>query len=83
MEKRDSRKTVKCNDYGADIWVKNKKTKDKIRVVEMDLWRRRCKVTRTNGIKIEEIRNRMNVKVDIITYIEQTEVLWAHKKNEC
>lgn len=62
--------------YGAETWVTNKKTKEKIRAVEMEYWRRCCEVTRTEKIRNEDIRNRMNVETDIIKYIEEKRLIW-------
>lgn len=50
----------------------NKSTKEKIRAVEMEYWRQ---LTKTEGIRNEEIWSKMNVMSDIITYIEENRLM--------
>lgn len=47
--------------YGGQIWVINKKTKEKIRAVKMEYSSPCCRATRTDRIRNEGIRNRLNI----------------------
>lgn len=62
--------------YGAETWVINKRNKSKINAVEMECWRRCCRVVRTDRIPNEEIRNRMGVEKDAISRIEEKRLSW-------
>ena len=62
--------------YGAGNWVINKNNQRKINAVEMEFWRRCCQLTRLDKVRNEEIREKMNVQNDTLTFIEEKILLW-------
>lgn len=55
--------------------MNNKKTKDNVRVVEMEYQRRCCEVTRLDKIRWEKIRKRMKVTSNI-KYFKEKSLMW-------
>lgn len=62
--------------YGADVWTVTKKNKNRITAVQVDLWRRSVKLTKLDTIPNLEIRRRIKVKKDLMTYIEEKRLIW-------
>lgn len=62
--------------YGAETWVINKRNRSKINAVEMEYWRRCCRIIRTDRIPNEEIRNRMGIQKDAVSRIEEKQLSW-------
>ncbi|XP_060524518.1 uncharacterized protein LOC132700936 [Cylas formicarius] len=61
--------------YVAENWVINKKYKSKIQATEMEYWRRSCRISRIDKVRNEEIRQRMGVKKDTLTLIEEKRLI--------
>ncbi|XP_060522435.1 uncharacterized protein LOC132699629 [Cylas formicarius] len=66
--------------YGAENWVINKKYKSKIQATEMEYWGRSCRISRIDKVRNEEIRQRMGIKKDTLTLIEEKRLI--HKITE-
>lgn len=62
--------------YGSETWTLNKAQEKKILSVEMDFWRRSAGVSRTEHIRNEEIRRRMEVKRNVLEVIEERRLRW-------
>lgn len=62
--------------YGAENWIIKKRDQNRIIATEMEFWRRCNRVTRADRIRNEDIRRRMSVEQDIITYIEEKRLIW-------
>lgn len=62
--------------YSEELWIINKKHQGKILATEMEYCRRCCCLTRMDRIPNEEIRRRMEVKEDVMKYIETKRLLW-------
>ncbi|PSN48004.1 hypothetical protein C0J52_18589, partial [Blattella germanica] len=63
--------------YGAEIWEIPKRNKNKLKVMEMDLRRRSCSVSRLERIRNQSIRERMQVSsINIMDTIEGKRLTW-------
>lgn len=64
------------------MWITNKRTKGKIRGVEMEHWRC-CGVTKLDKMRREERKIKMVVTSNKMHRREYTDVVWCCKENKC
>lgn len=64
--------------YGSDIWVVNEKKRSKITSTEMECLRKRCRVTRTDEIRNDEII-RTGVDKELLSYIGENLLIWYER----
>ncbi|XP_050497794.1 uncharacterized protein LOC126878967 [Diabrotica virgifera virgifera] len=62
--------------YGAELWEINQRNKSKIKAMEMNYWRRCCRLTRLDRVRNEDIRRQMEIDLDIIDTIEAKRLNW-------
>ncbi|KAK4883930.1 hypothetical protein RN001_000201 [Aquatica leii] len=62
--------------YGSEIWVLNKRDRDRLLALEMDYWRRSNGTSRLEHVRNEQIRQDMKVDKTIIDTIETKRLLW-------
>lgn len=76
--KRRIYKTIieSISTYGSELWVLNETNKQKLRAMEMDCWRRCCGHTRMDRIRNQQIRDEMEVDIDIVETIEVKRLIW-------
>lgn len=68
--------TESITTYGSEVWVVNKRMENRLMAVEMDFWRRSCRVSRLDRVRNETIRERMEVEDSIIDTINKKKLLW-------
>ncbi|KAK4873810.1 hypothetical protein RN001_013170 [Aquatica leii] len=61
--------------YGSEIWVLNKRDRDRLLALEMDYWRRSNGTSRLEHVRNEQIRQDMKVDKTIIDTIETKRLL--------
>lgn len=62
--------------YGSECWQLTSQEKNKILTVEMDFLRRSCRISRSDHIRNDEIRQRTKVTETVIDRIEYKQLMW-------
>lgn len=62
--------------YGAEVWELNKKEKDKLISLEMDYWRRSCRISRLEHVRNTRIREIVGERETILDTIDNKRLIW-------
>lgn len=62
--------------YGAELWEVNGRNKSRIIAMEMNYWRRCCRLTRLDRVRNVDIRNEMEIDLDVIETIDAKRLNW-------
>lgn len=61
--------------YGSEVWDICEKNKSKLLAMEMDCWRRNCRVTRLYRMRKEEIQRQMKAERRIVDETERKQLM--------
>lgn len=62
--------------YGAETWNLTQRKKQRLKTVEMDFFRRSCRISRLEHIPNEVIKQRSQIEDTIVDRIEQRQLIW-------
>lgn len=62
--------------YGAETWEMTKRDRSRLTALEMDYWRRSCRISRLDHVRNETIRQMMNVQGTILDTIDRKRLIW-------
>lgn len=65
-----------CITYGSEVWTLTQKHKSRLKAVENAYWRRCCKLTILDRVRVEKIHERMSVETTITDNIEGKQLSW-------
>lgn len=62
--------------YGAETWELTQRDRSRLMAVEMDYWRRSCRISRLDHVRNDTIREMMNVEGTIMDTVDKKRLTW-------
>lgn len=62
--------------YGSEVWELTQKNRRRLLTIQMDFLRRSCRISRLHHIRNDEIKDKMEIKKDIIDTVERKQLQW-------